>query len=128
MLNPKGVSNVEKNLVHQTHANRRDAGLFARRQSGRLRLCAREKEGKKLVLRDVVERQNENLVRPRAGFEFVQASKTSVKVRAVATKKEVGTLNCTVCPGGDCITRIHPNGSNSCVGCDGKNNCLISPF
>ena len=91
-------------------------------------LAQEKKEDKKLTLREAVTRENENLVRPRAGFELVKTSKTSVTVRAVATKKEVGTLNCTVCPGGSCITRIHPNGSNSCVGCDGKNNCLISPF
>src|SRR5262245_35534046 len=85
------------------------------------------KAEKRLSLRDVVVREGQNLVRPKPGFEFVKASKTSVSVRRHGSNITLGTLNCTVCPGGACLTQIHPDGSNSCIGCE-NNHCFVSPF
>jgi hypothetical protein len=75
-------------------------------------------------------REGRNRIRPRAGYELVKDSNTTVVVRKKGSKIAVGKYQCSVCPGSVCATVTSGDGSVSCAPATdcSSSSCFIDPF
>ena len=86
-------------------------------------------EQKKATLREAVTKKSPSEIEAKPGFELVLKGESGFTVRRAGTKEIVGSLGCSVCPGGKCRAKII-SGGGACRGCGSSTgrDCTYDPF
>jgi hypothetical protein len=90
----------------------------------------KQTEKKKPTLREAVTKKSPSEIEAKPGFELVLKGESGFTVRRASTKEIVGSVGCSICPGGKCHAKIIGGGGGACRGCGSSTgrDCTYDPF